>query len=471
MNRSEQLETVLFGDVQEGVEEVYPRDGSIPLGLSGTYYLNGPANFQRSDLTYSHWLDGDGLIRALHFRNGRAKHVVRFVRTKKYLEEEAEQRSIYRAFGTAFPGDRLRRRMTLESPANVSVWPFAGSLMAFGEQALPWSLKLDSLETVGECNFGGKLLEISPFSAHPKFDKVSGNLCNFGLKYLMGGTKLCYWEFDNSFECLRNWEVDPELPYSIHDFLISENYACFYLSPYLLKISAFVRHGKSIFSSLKWRPELENRLLVKKRDGSGREVSVSLGARGYCLHLVNAFEEKGQLVVDLIETEEPLYPQYSPLPKLFASVKPGSFVRIRIDVPSFELLDISEKPQSIHLDFPVQIDSDPIGMQNSIWALGMPCEPMDSAKFYDRVVRFEWNQGKISDVFQAPRDWLLTGEPSLAQGVAGGESNLICPAWNAPVNESQYLVLNAWDLAAGPVAVLPVSSPFPPGFHSTFAPA
>ena len=43
--------------------------GAVPPWLRGSYYLNGPARFSRGDLRYQHWLDGDGMVCALHFRD------------------------------------------------------------------------------------------------------------------------------------------------------------------------------------------------------------------------------------------------------------------------------------------------------------------------------------------------------------------------------------------------------------------
>jgi hypothetical protein len=39
------------------------------------------------------------------------------------------------------------RDLALASPVNVSVYPVAGRLLAFGEQGLPWELDPVTLET------------------------------------------------------------------------------------------------------------------------------------------------------------------------------------------------------------------------------------------------------------------------------------------------------------------------------------
>ena len=464
-----QLEHILFDAVQEGRTELVPSEGEIPAEISGTYYLNGPANFRRGDFTCQHWLDGDGLIRALRLRDGKAEHVMRYVRTKKYADEETAGEALYRGFGTAFEEDKLRRRMCLETPANVNVDLFSNRLLAFGEQALPLEMSSDSLETIGEYDFEGKLVEITPFSAHPKI--ANDRLCNFGLKYLMSETRLCYWEFDSNFECIHEREVDLGSAYSAHDFTVSENYASFYFSPYFLDIAAFIRGGQSIHDSLEWRPEDKNVLLVLPRSGEGKEVRIPFDSEGYCLHLIQSFEEGDTLTIDLLETEEPLYPQYLPLPSLFASVKPCGLVRIRIDTRSWEVLSVDKAQQNVHLDFPALFEPETGMSRDLVWVLGMPTQPIGESKYYDRILLFDWARGEVTDTYEAPEDCFISGEPCLValEGTKVG-GFLICPLWNAGRNESSYLVLNAFDLAAGPIVDLPLPTPSPLGFHSSFVP-
>ena len=115
-------------------------DGRVPDYLSGSYYLNGPASFARGGLRYRHWLDGDGMVCRLNFGEESIRFTNRFVRTTKFNVEQEVGRPVFRTFGTKFPGDVLKRGIALESPGNVSVYPFHGTLLAFGEQALPWEL-------------------------------------------------------------------------------------------------------------------------------------------------------------------------------------------------------------------------------------------------------------------------------------------------------------------------------------------
>jgi all-trans-8'-apo-beta-carotenal 15,15'-oxygenase len=82
-------------------------EGEIPTYLRGTYYLNGPARFSRGDLRYLHWLDGDGMVCALRFEPRQVRFTNRFIRSHKFVAEEAAGRPIFRTFGTAFESNRL----------------------------------------------------------------------------------------------------------------------------------------------------------------------------------------------------------------------------------------------------------------------------------------------------------------------------------------------------------------------------
>src|SRR2546425_1225199 len=121
--------------------------GDIPEFVRGTFSLNGPSVFAREIFRYRHWLDGDGMVSSLRFENGSARFSSRFVRTTKFVEETKAGRPVFRAFGTCFPQDRLRLGIGLESPANVSVYRYGNSLLAFGEQGLPWELDPVTLAT------------------------------------------------------------------------------------------------------------------------------------------------------------------------------------------------------------------------------------------------------------------------------------------------------------------------------------
>ncbi|NJL26550.1 MAG: carotenoid oxygenase family protein [Thermoanaerobaculia bacterium] len=316
------VENVFDLEVEEGAYAVDGIEGEVPGWLRGSYYLNGPALFGRAGRRYRHWLDGDGLVTALHFRAEGVQAVHRYVRSTKFVDETLEGKLLYRAFGTAFEGDRLKRGIGLESPANVSAYRFGDVLLAFGEQGLPWELDPITLETHGEHTFGGRLNAISPLSAHPCFDPESGEMVNFGISFAAHQPSLTLYRFRHDGELLMRRRLPIDYPCSVHDFGLSPNHAIFYLSPYLLDVERLIREGATLMEALVWEPERGSQLVIAARETGEKQATISLEGK-YCLHLINSFEEDGKLIVDVVELDRPVYDQYEVVPDLFTEVEPG----------------------------------------------------------------------------------------------------------------------------------------------------
>jgi all-trans-8'-apo-beta-carotenal 15,15'-oxygenase len=246
------LERCFFFDAVETSYEISGISGRVPEWLRGSYYVNGPARFERAGERYRHWLDGDGMVCRLHFSEGGVHFRSRFVQSRKLRDEEAAGRFLYRGFGTAFRGDLLRRKVMLEPPVNVSVYRYGDRLLAFGEQTLPYDLDPVTLETRGEYDFEGSLNEVSPFAAHAKFD---GHLLNFGVSFSAASPILNVYEFSGCGNRLRRRRYPIGLPHAIHDFGFTPHRAVCFLSPLLMNFQRFWDEGASVMESLSWEPE------------------------------------------------------------------------------------------------------------------------------------------------------------------------------------------------------------------------
>lgn len=468
------LERIFATIPEERNDERLRVQGEIPAWLSGTYLLNGPARFHRGDVQYRHWLDGDGMVCALRFEEGSARLDARFVRAAKLVEEEAAGRALYRAFGTSFPGDRLVRGIALESPMNVSVYPFAGTLLALGEQGLPWELDPDTLETRGPYTFGGALNPVSPFAAHCKIDPETGELFNFGISFSATQPSLNLYRFTPEGRLVYRKRLPLSEPRSLHDFILSGRHVAFYLGPYRLDMESLAQGGKTLLESLRWEPERGSHLLIVRREDGEPIATVPVGDR-YVLHGINAFEDggpfedSGHLIVDVLELDRPVYDQYT-VPALFENVAPGRPVRLVVDLQTGALVDRQEIAYDRAPDFPA-IDSDRAGRPyEDFWMLGISKTGHPGRKTFDELVHASWAHPGRVETWTAPPGCYLGGEPAFAPGPDGGGA-VICQRYDAEKNESAFLVFDAFDVAAGPVAVLPLASPVHLGFHAVFQPA
>lgn len=466
----------------EGSYSVAPAAGELPRWLRGTYYLNGPGRFRRGEVAYGHWLDGDGMVCSLRFEGaaGEAPAVRftgRFVRGEKLAAEEAAGRALYRAFGTAFPGDQLLRGVALASPVNVSVYPFAGKLLAFGEQGLPWELDPETLETRGEHTFGERLNPVSPFSAHPHFDPATGEMVAFGVSFSADRPTANLYRFDAGGGLLSRRRVPLPFPASIHDFGLSPRFAVLYANPYLLDMAPLLGQGACVLDCLSWRPELGSSLLVVERETGELAATVPVG-EGYCLHHVNAWEDgAGRLVVDVLELEEPVYPDYRPVPDLFVDVEPAHPVRYVVDVAAGTVVSREEVPYRLAADFP-HVDPRQVERRaDRFWMLAISRTGERGRKFLDRLVAVDLREAAEVDAWQAPEGRYLGGEPVFVPKPAGGDGEgeteglVLIQELDPAARHMDFLLFDAHRLARGPVARLPLRSPVHLGFHACWQPA
>lgn len=63
-------------------------DGNIPQELEGTLFRNGPGLLDVNGENYGHPFDGDGMICAIAFKDGKAHFANQFVKTPEFLAEQ-----------------------------------------------------------------------------------------------------------------------------------------------------------------------------------------------------------------------------------------------------------------------------------------------------------------------------------------------------------------------------------------------
>lgn len=460
------LERIFALDVEEGDYEIDRIDGAIPTYLDGIYYVNGPARFARGDVDYKHWLDGDGMVCALRLKNGQAHFTNRFVRSTKLTDEDEAGRARYRTFGTSFPGDELVRGIALASPVNVSVYPFAGTLLAFGEQGLPWELHPETLETRGEYTFGGRLNAISPFSAHPHIDPVTGELFNFGVSFSARQPMINLYRFDAEGALVYRKRLPIDHPSSIHDFGLSARHVVIYDNPYVLDMASLMDTGNTLMDVLHWRPELGTVLRLADRETGESRGTVTIEPR-YCLHLVNCFDQGDHLVVDVIEMDEPVYDQYD-VPELFPDVRTSEPVRYVIDPATCTVVDRRTLDYQLMCDFPAVDPRLASRSYRDFWVLGISKTLHVGRKFFDQVVHLDWHTGTASH-WQAPKGVYLGGEPVfLPDPTDERRGAVLCQAFDAATNQASLLLFDGHHLTDGPIATLHLRHPITLGFHACY---
>mgnify|MGYP001827343957 CR=1 FL=1 len=174
--------------------------------------------------------------------------------------------------------------------------------MALWEGGLPYALDFIRLETCDTDNLGS-LSHKQSFSAHPKVDRDTGEIFNFGVSTGLNATL-------NLYRCDRTGKLKQQNTFSlkgiplIHDFVLAGQYLVFLISPVRINLTSVLLGRKSFSDAMEWKPELGTEILVFDKN------TLSLVSRGeaepwYQWHFSNGCtEQDGAISLELVRYED-----------------------------------------------------------------------------------------------------------------------------------------------------------------------
>jgi all-trans-8'-apo-beta-carotenal 15,15'-oxygenase len=315
-------------------------EGEIPAALTGTLFRNGPATFEVNADRVQHPFDGDGMISAISFKDGRAHFRNRHIQTEAYQAEQKAGKILYRGvFGTQRSGGPLANAFDfkLKNIANTQVIYWGKKLLALWEAAEPHRLDPATLATIGLERFDGKLENGEAFAAHPwidphsKFDNGNPTLVNFSITAGLSFTLRLY-ELNLAGEMIKKQSYPMPGFAFIHDFAVTPNYCIFFQNPVAFNPLPFLFGFKGAGECIKFQPEQMTKMIVVARDGKSDPVTYEMRS-GFVFHHANAYETESGLVVDSVcyETLPQVEPGRDFLETDFASLKPGKLWRFTVD--------------------------------------------------------------------------------------------------------------------------------------------
>lgn len=269
--------------------------GEIPDDLFGVYLRNGPNPIFQPRGRY-HWFDGDGMIHAIKFERGRATYRNRWIRTEGFRAEQNAGRALW-------PGLMDRPDMNapkgagsdgwLKDTANTDVVFHNGYALALWYQCgLPYKVDARTLETIGVETFRGGLKRT--VSAHAKVDPVTGELLFFD--YSTAAPYLTYNVVSATGELTHHAPIGIPGPRLPHDMAFTEHYSVLMDLP-LFWDPELLRRG---VHKVTYYPELPSRFAILPRLGSDRDVRWFEASPCYIYHVVNSWEEKDASGADVI---------------------------------------------------------------------------------------------------------------------------------------------------------------------------
>ncbi len=494
----------------EGVELTAAR-GTIPPGLVGTLYRNGPGRLERGGHWVHHPFDGDGMITSLRFADGQAQLRNRFVRTEGWLAEEQADRVLYRGvFGTQKPGGVLANAfdLRLKNIANTHVVRLGEQLLALWEAAEPHALDPDSLETRGLSRLEGLLKPGEAFSAHPRFDPGhhgGPRMVTFGVKTGPSST-IRLLEFASADQpaaaglpAVQAGQVLADSSHRfkgfafLHDFAITPNWAVFLQNAVAFNPTGFVLGQKGAAQCLSSKPGEAGQFWLIPREGgsqAGRQPLQIPAPEGFVFHHLNAFEDgaTGELVVDSIVY--PDFPSIAPGVDFravdFDTIPAGQLLRCRLDLAAGTARSELLEPRTCEF---AMVNPARVGLEaRYAWMAVTEAEqgnaPLQAIEKLDLLTgeRRLWSaapRGFVSEPVMVPRPGVTavgsSAEVSSAEvgvaevGLAEDSGWVLCLVWNGARCASDLVILDAASLAE--VAVLELPLAIPHGLHGSWAQA
>jgi carotenoid cleavage dioxygenase len=443
----------------EGVGEDLEVEGQIPPELAGTYYRNGPNPALEPAGRY-HWFDGDGMIHALTLADGRARYRNRWVRSAGLLEERRAGRALFPGLLSIDPSEAPR----LKNTANTNIVWHAGRLLALMEAALPTRLAPDTLDTLGEYDFAGRL--VGPMTAHPKIDPDTGEMLFFG--YSPFPPHLQYHVADADGALVRSEAIDVAWPSMMHDFAVTTDHVVFILCPLVFSFDRIAERG-GVFS---WEPDRGTRLGVMPRRGGSADVRWFETDPCYVFHPLNAYAEGQTIVLDVARYGrlDFMQPPAARDPA-WRDQNAARLHRWRIDLAAGGVT--AEPLDDVVCEFP-RVDERRLGHRHRFGYVAArgPEQKADRLPVFTALRRYDLVRGTAETRAFGPGNGV--GEPLFVPRhphAAEDEGYVIALAYDQRQNASAFHVLDARDIAGRPLAVVRLPHRVPYGFHGNWVPA
>lgn len=352
------------------VDDCVVTHGEIPKDLSGGFYRCGPTWKRPTKQGPTSLLTMDGMIQALVFENGRADFRNRWVRSPKYILEETHGRGMFelsdgdwsdfRNFGW---GEVKRDEYNCGVPQgtyNVNIFPFAGGLLASGEQGGP-PIAIDpiTLETKGIVPWSTKLspgintpaaFGDAAFTVHPKWDHDTGTLYGYSYSDSAPYVTLYVVHTDGRVES-RHLDDAPYMS-ALHDIWLTPEWIVVPFQPFVADQQR-VRNGLGIFG---WDPSVSNVLaLVPRADIHGpiRWINTDLDPQYVC-HTMAANVDGDTLTLDAPIFNRPPFPFEQDFKEgddvaLFFSIASSRLGRWSVDLKSGKTTaeQLSDRPSEL----------------------------------------------------------------------------------------------------------------------------
>jgi all-trans-8'-apo-beta-carotenal 15,15'-oxygenase len=368
--------------------------GTLPSGLRGSLYRNGPSLFERKGEQLGHWFDGDGAVLGVHFDGENAQGAYRRVQTAGYLAEEAAGEFKLSGYGRRAEPFWRRSPSEPKNAANTSVLALEDRLLALWEGGHPHALDLHTLETRGIDPLQ-RLEAGQTFSAHPKIDPQTGEIYNFGVMFGKQSF-LSLYKCDRQGKILRQGKIPLKGTPMIHDFVLAGPYLVFFISPVYLDVLPLLLRWKSYSEALRWQPERGTQVLIVDRE-TLQPLRQGEAEPWFQWHFSNGFvDPDGKIVVDVVryadfQTNQFLKEVPSGQPKISAI---GTLWRLRLN-PQTAAVEETRRLNDRTCEFP-SVSPAAVGKPARYTYLSARSDQSQSTDLFDAIACFDHRQETLA---------------------------------------------------------------------------
>ena len=431
--------------------------GAIPSDLQGHFLRVGPNPVHVFSEEAYHTFDGDGMIHAIEFCEGKARYRNRFIENEGFKVERDRGDWVYKGMNSLMDPTPSRIPEGAPSSKNLANTAFAyhnNTLYALHEPSHPTVISLPDLETQGPTDFDGKLTH--PFTAHPKVDKKTGEMIAYG--YSFQSPFVSYSVIDRHGALVHTTPITIPRSIFMHDFAVTEKYTLFLDFPITLDVGRAIAGGPAV----DFEPQYGSRIGVMPRYGTDEDVRWFDVETGVVIHTANAWDEGNTVVLQASRSNTADIAGAGTSEGNNLQENQGRLYEWRINLETGVVGErtLSETP----CDFTRVNDDYACHKTRYVYAGIFNTE---RAFTFDGVMQYDNESGITTEYLYGPNRH--GGEAVFAPKLgASGEDDgyLVCFVHDEAENQSECLIIDAKNVSAGPIATLLMPFRVPYGFHA-----
>jgi len=307
--------------------------GNVPRDLDGAFYRMHLDWFYPPRFQDEPTLSADGYISMFRFRNGIADYRGRYVRTNRFDRQLAARKQLYGYYRNPYTDDPEVRNIANpgeRTTANTTPVILGGKLYATKEDGLPYRIDPNTLQTLGQEDFGGRW-HSQTFTAHPKVDPQTGELIAFGYEASGLASRdvfLCTFDSSGAMRSPMRFEV----PYTtmLHDIAITPEHVI------IPGGSAVTSPERLLEGKVHWGWDSGRGSFygIVPRRGDPDRIRWFRGPERSVVHTANAWTEGSKVYLDMPLADGNTWPFFPDIHGSAFKMHPNTLRRLSFDLDS-----------------------------------------------------------------------------------------------------------------------------------------